>query len=165
MLMKRSLYHGTKYIFDGKNINLKTSTRPKDFGNGFYLTSLYSQAKKWANKKKKFVECGIVKSYEYNEGLGNLALHTLFLNEYNDDWLTYILENRKSTKIENDEYDLVIGLMADGSTQNLINDYISGFIDKGDLLEELKFTNKNDQYAFKTEKSLKLLKFVGDDYI
>lgn len=38
--MTRTLYHGTSVEFDGNNIDLNASSRPKDFGNGFYLTSI-----------------------------------------------------------------------------------------------------------------------------
>ena len=46
------LYHGTNVDFD--TINLFKSHRYKDFGQGFYLTDIRSQAEQMAAKKAKF---------------------------------------------------------------------------------------------------------------
>lgn len=164
--MKKILYHGTSAEFDGNNIDLSASSRPKDFGNGFYLTSICSQAEKWASRNKKYNKSNheIIKKYEYEEKLGSGVLNILLLNEYNEEWLEYIIKNRNSMDNTTDNYDLVIGLMADGHIKELMKDYISDFITKEELLDELKFENENDQYTFKTEQSLRFLKFIEDTY-
>jgi len=114
--MKKALYHGTSAEFDGNNIDLSASSRPKDFGNGFYLTSIYKQASIWANKNKKIKnnKHTIIKQYEYDEILGDSTLNILTLDEYNNKWLNYIIKNRNNVNSQ-DDYDLVRGLMADGS--------------------------------------------------
>ena len=164
--MSKLLYHGTCVEFDGNKIDLKASSRPKDFGNGFYLTSLYNQAKNWANRNKHFRKSryGIIKHYEYMDDSADI-LKILTLDEYNKEWLVYILNNRNNINIIDDDYDLVIGLMADGNVKDLISDYISDYITEDELLEELQFKQKNDQYTFKTEKYLEFLKFKKDFYI
>ena len=44
------LYHGSNMIVEKPLVNIgKTSV---DFGQGFYLTSDYEQAKRWANQVK-----------------------------------------------------------------------------------------------------------------
>ena len=45
------LYHGTNIDF--KDINLSKSHKYKDFGQGFYLTDIRSQAEQMAAKKSK----------------------------------------------------------------------------------------------------------------
>lgn len=164
--MKITLYHGTSAKFDGNNIDLSASSRPKDFGNGFYLTSIYNQAKKWATKNKNYNKSynEIIKEYEYEKKLSKDILKILSLNEYNEEWLEYVIKNRNNIYGIDDDYDLVIGLMADGIVKDLMKDYISDYITKEELLEELKFKYKNDQYTFKTERSLRFLKFVKDNY-
>lgn len=164
--MEKTLYHGTSVEFDGNNINLDASSRPKDFGNGFYLTSIYKQAEKWSNRNKQISKnkYEIVKEYNYDEVIGMDILKILVLDEYNEKWLEYIVRNRNNIKIIDDDYDLVIGLMADSNVKELIKDYISDYITEDELLEELKFHYKNDQYTFKTKKSLQTLTFIKDYY-
>lgn len=45
------LYHGTNVDFE--SINLEKSHKYKDFGQGFYLTDIRSQAEQLAAKKAK----------------------------------------------------------------------------------------------------------------
>ena len=63
------------------------------------------------------------------------TLKILTLDEYNKEWLGYILNNRNNVNIMDD--DLVVGLMADGNVKDLISDYISDYITEDELLEEL----------------------------
>lgn len=164
--MSKTLYHGTSTEFDGNKIDLTISSRPKDFGNGFYLTSIYEQAKEWSKRNRNITKNRnyIIKLYKYYESKSNEVLNILTLNEYNDKWLDYIIKNRNSMSGVNDNYDLVIGLMADGRVSKLMKDYISDYITREELLEELQFQYKTDQYTFKTNKSLELLNFEEDHY-
>lgn len=79
-------------------------------------------------------------------------------------YISKLYHNIKNIKIIDDDYDLVIGLMADSNVKELIKDYISDYITEDELLEELKFHYKNDQYTFKTKKSLETLTFIKDYY-
>ena len=164
--MTRTLYHGTSVEFDGNNIDLNASSRPKDFGNGFYLTSIYEQARKWSKRSRQILnnKNSIIKEYIYKEKESFETLNILILNEYNKEWLDYILKNRNKINDCEDNYDIVIGLMADGKIKQLMRDYISDFITEDELLEELQFEYKTDQYTFKTKNSLNMLTFIKDNY-
>ena len=60
------LYHGTNVDFE--SINLEKSHKYKDFGQGFYLTDIRSQAEQLAAKKAKlFGGYPIIQEYEFNE--------------------------------------------------------------------------------------------------
>ncbi|MFR6017316.1 MAG: DUF3990 domain-containing protein [Paraclostridium sordellii] len=117
--MSKNLYHGTSVEFDGNSIDLTISSRPKDFGNGFYLTSIYEQAKVWSKKNRNITNNKdyIIKLYRYHESRGNEILNILKLDEYDHNWLDYIIKNRNSMNGIKDNYDLVIGLMADGNVK------------------------------------------------
>lgn len=164
--MNKTLYHGTSIEFDGNKIDLTISSRPKDFGNGFYLTSIYEQAKVWSKKNRNITKNKdyIIKIYRYDEVKANEILSILTLDKYNREWLEYVIKNRNSMHGINDNYDLVIGLMADGQVARLIKDYTSDYITEEELLEELQFQYKTDQYTFKSDKSLELLNFEEDKY-
>ena len=48
--MKMTLYHGTDCVFE--EIDFSKSDNYRDFGIGFYTTTLSSQAESWARSKK-----------------------------------------------------------------------------------------------------------------
>ena len=64
------LYHGTNVDFD--EIDLTKSNKYKDFGQGFYLTDIRSQAEELAAKKSRlFGGYPIIQEYEFDETLLN----------------------------------------------------------------------------------------------
>ena len=115
------LYHGSNA--DIKCINLSKGLRYKDFGKGFYLTSVFEQAVKWAQKrysKSAYVYCyrvGKVKPDQYK---------ILELLEYNKQWLDFIVNNRMNGGTS--EYDIVYDKMADNQYENL-SEYIRKYYD------------------------------------
>lgn len=62
------LYHGTNVDFD--EIEIKKTRNYKDFGQGFYLTDIKSQAEELATKRAlMFGGTPIVQKYEFDEQL------------------------------------------------------------------------------------------------
>lgn len=62
------LYHGTNVDFE--TIDLRKSNKYKDFGQGFYLTDIRSQAEELAAKKSRlFGGYPIIQEYEFDEAL------------------------------------------------------------------------------------------------
>lgn len=62
------LYHGTNVDFD--EIEIKKTRNYKDFGQGFYLTDIRSQAEELAAKRAlMFGGTPIVQKYEFDEQL------------------------------------------------------------------------------------------------
>ena len=62
------LYHGTNIDFDV--IDLAKSNKYKDFGQGFYLTDIRSQAEQLAAKKSRiFGGYPIIQEYEFDESM------------------------------------------------------------------------------------------------
>lgn len=60
------LYHGTNIDFDV--INLTKSNKYKDFGQGFYLTDIRSQAEELAIKKSRlFGGYPVIQEFEFDE--------------------------------------------------------------------------------------------------
>lgn len=58
----KRLYHGTNCDFD--KFDFKYARRFKDFGKGFYLTSSYAQAQKWAQSKANRSDTAYIYSYD-----------------------------------------------------------------------------------------------------
>lgn len=143
-----------------KKTSLKFSRISRDFGAGFYLTTDYNQASDWANKKVITLESGTpyVSKFEYYE---NNELKVKKFNEPSIEWFDYVVLNRTSKNINNN-YDIVIGPIANDSTYEVLNLYIRGVITKENAISKLKKFKLKDQYAFKTDASLNLLTFVGE---
>ena len=151
------LYHGSNVVVEYPR--LFDNGRPLDFGNGFYLTSNFEQAGKWAHAvtlRKREGEA-IVNRYSIDADLFN-NLNVLRFEEPSSDWLDFVVGNRKSQLAEN-QYDAIIGPIADDSTIAIINLYMDGFIDKTSAIERLLPQRLSEQYAFKTMNAVSLLRF------
>ena len=153
------LYHGSN--LEIKSPQLLKVQRALDFGKGFYTTSDFDQARKWAQRAVRIRESGepIVSCYEITDG-SITSLKVLRFLEPDLKWLEYVAENRKGTDTAGD-YDLVIGPVANDQTFPTILLYLDGYIDAENAIKQLLPQKLKDQYVFKTEKSLALLKFAG----
>ena len=152
------LYHGSNQPVE--NPKILESKRALDFGAGFYLTSSINQAEKWAKSVtlRRGIGKPILTIFEFNENVNDLKV--LKFEKANGDWLDYVVKNRKKMPlIEN--YDLIIGPVANDSTLPVINDYMDGKYTKEEAINHLLPQNMKDQFAFATEKALKYLKFTG----
>lgn len=147
------IYHGS--YCEVKNPELKSSKYSKDFGTGFYCTILEDQAIKWAQK----YETPIVNKYEYEE---NPSLKIKEFTLMTEEWLDFIINCRSGKK---NNYDIVIGAMADDQIYNYITDLMSGAITRSAFWELAKFRHPTHQIAFCTTKALQCIKFIGTDKI
>ena len=81
---KLILYHGTDCLFDA--IDLGASKNNRDFGRGFYTTTIPSQAESWAAsmKVRRHGENAYVYEYEFDPCQG---LKTLKFSGLTIEWL------------------------------------------------------------------------------
>ena len=152
------LYHGTNIDF--KDINLSKSLKYKDFGQGFYLTDIRSQAEQMAAKKSKlFGGYPIIQKYEFNEEfLHNGELNVLKFDNPCRGWAEFIFNNRSRDLNFSHDYDIVIGPIANDGVAYLLGRYEEGTLSIEDLSRELTYKELNSQFFFGTEKSLNYLK-------
>jgi hypothetical protein len=155
--MKRlTLYHGSNQNFE--NVDLAKSKDNRDFGRGFYLTTLQEQAEAWA--ENMYLRYGgegkFVYVFEFEE---NIDLKVKQYKDLNHEWLEMIKTNRINGGIQH-EYDVVCGPVANDNTMRTIALYIAGIYTEQMALEQLKYFKANDQVSIHTEKALKHLKFI-----
>ena len=122
------LYHGSKVEVAYPEIRITKYT--KDFSWGFYCTSDYKQAYRWADRRS---ENGVVNVYKYIE---NPQLNILRFSEMTDEWLDFIARCRKG---ETHSYDIVEGPMADDTIWDFVNGFMSGKISRSVFWEYAKF--------------------------
>ena len=84
------LYHGTNIDFNV--IDLDKSNKYKDFGQGFYLTEIRSQAEELAAKKSRlFGGYPVIQEYEFNESiLQSGDLQVLTFSSPSPSWADFI---------------------------------------------------------------------------
>lgn len=152
------LYHGSN--IEVTNPQIIESDRRLDFGKGFYLTSSYEQAKRWAELtvKRRETGKGFVSVFEFDDtSISDLKI--LHFTQAQKEWLEYVTMNRKNLNIPNDDYDVVIGPVANDRTMPVISLYFTGIYDIEETIKRLMPQKLCDQYTFRTEKAIKKLKF------
>ena len=153
------LYHGSnlKVI----EINLEISLPYKDFGKGFYLSDSKDQALEMA--KFKATQLGgnpEISVFEFDiDGLKSSNLTTKFFEEYSEEWVDFIIQNRMTGDAHN--YDFVYGPIANDKVGRALRLFSDKDISKEQLIEKLKyFKGITFQYYFGTENALQFLRSI-----
>jgi len=151
------VYHGS--YTEINEIDLAFCEVSRDFGQGFYVTKLRSQAEYWAERKsRKRHNVGFVTEFEYNENICRMMkLNVLRFDDYNEEWLEFVVLNRKNeTEHQAHDYDIIEGPVADDKIATEVDRYIEGFISKEQFLSDLTH-NPSHQICFCTMQSLQAL--------
>ena len=157
-----TLYHGSNVAVEIPKILPKL--RALDFGGGFYLTSSYVQAERWAKVIFKRRQEGqpIVNIYTFDDERA-IALNVLQFKDANAVWLEFVVNNRKALKVF--DYDIVVGPVANDATLPVIDDYMDGRYTQEEAVRRLLPQNLTDQYAFCSEISLGYLTYQGSKIV
>jgi len=152
------LYHGSTVVVDSPRII--TPNRTLDFGMGFYTTANYTQAVVFADivMKRRRQNVQYISIYDFNM---EQALKTLSILEFagpDEDWFDYVCQNRNGT-YSGDEYDIVIGAVANDKVYATIGLFESGILTKEQAIESFKVNPLYDQIVLKSDSALKLLTF------
>lgn len=151
------LYHGSNTIVEEPKII--DSDRALDFGKGFYLTTDFEQARKWSVLTTERRKSGkaVISVFEISEqDIKNMSI--LNFETANKEWLEFVVNNRKN-KIDSNNWDIIIGPVANDNTMPVITLYLRGDYDAGEAIKRLLTQKLKDQVVFKNEKSLLYLKF------
>lgn len=152
------VYHGSHIAI--KNIDFSFCKKRRDFGRGFYVTRIHSQAAYWANRKGEDNDTeGIVTEFEFDESFfEDESMNVLRFNGYTEGWLDFIVKNKTNkSNTQVHDCDIVEGPVADDDIAKRVYDYINGAIAKSKFIEELKFRTVTNQICFCTMRSLQAL--------
>ena len=150
-------------LFHGSNVMVKEprildSDRYLDFGFGFYMTTNKDQAINFAQKvAQRKGEKPIVNIFSFDE-TKTTGLRIKEFDGPNEEWLDFVSANRNG-KYEGEQFDIVIGPVADDDVYQTLQVYASGLLTKDQALQALKIKKLYNQYLFATPESLKTLKF------
>ena len=151
------LYHGSNVIvYEPKIIK---SQRFLDFGAGFYMTSDFEQARKWAVRTSARREEGVatISVFELSDDYVDRVKVRTFARP-DRDWLRYITVHRTGNPPA-DDYDMVVGPVANDQAIRTVNNYLKGYFPEDVAIKLLLPQKLKDQYLFRTEKALSLLAF------
>lgn len=154
----RDLYHGT--VYDIEEIDVTKGKGYKDFGKGFYATSVRNHADNIARRNKRILEekdarmqqrnpeyrVKTYQAYRYNLEFDDSCLDNpdglkvKVFRKADREWVRFILKNRGSDSSAHD-FDIVIGPTADENTVTVINSY-KDELEETDYVEAVLFWNK-----------------------
>jgi len=163
------LYHGSN--LEIITVNLAKCRPFKDFGRGFYLTTIETQAEQMARRTSRiFSDKPWVTAFEFDEeSLSVDAVNIKIFEMPSIDWVIFVLNNRNRNFVDfadnnsnhDNKYDIVIGPVANDDIALQFRLFTSGVIDADALVKGMKYRKLNDQYSFHTEKALLYLTKTG----
>ncbi|MDR0833869.1 MAG: DUF3990 domain-containing protein [Candidatus Symbiothrix sp.] len=155
------VYHGSYLAID--TIDFSCCKKRRDFGKGFYVTKLLPQADYWAARKGEDNDTdGVVTAFEFDEDFfEDEDLQTLRFDGYSEEWLDFVVLNRKNRKgVQAHNYDIIEGPVADDDIATRVFDYVNGKVSKNQFLKELTHKAPSHQICFCTLQSLQAIKKV-----
>ena len=148
------LYHGSNQDFT--KVDLSKSKDRRDFGKGFYTTTIREQALQWGyNIFNRFGGDGIF-LYEF-EFFPSPDLLSKRFPKISDEWFDFILANRTLGGLQHD-FDFVRGPVADDKIVLTIAGFIDGLYTREEAIRRLRYSKTNDQVSLHTERVVSLLK-------
>jgi hypothetical protein len=153
------LYHGSNRRFDTPDLGKARSGR--DFGVGFYTTTLRTQAAEWAQViSDRLGGEPHLYTFDFNPtGLRMLAFPKISL-----EWLELVKANRQAGGTQHD-YDAVTGPVANDDTMRTIALYVSGVYGADEAMRRLRYFKPNDQVSLHTPAAMSRLETKGRERV
>lgn len=144
------VYHGSSVLVNAPDI--RHSIKRLDFGKGFYVTSVKSQAERWARRKAKILDFskGYISFFEMNE------ISSFKIKDFGDDlenWIDFVCACREGSEIYK-QYDVIKGKVADDKVFRVVDMYKRGIWDKNRAIQEIRVYDTYDQIAFITQDAI-----------
>ena len=153
------LYHGSYIAVSVPFVGL--GRKNVDFGQGFYLTKLLSQAQSWAStiaERKGRNIIPVVSSYELDiEAVLAAGYRVKTFESYNLEWLEYVIDCRRGGEMQK-LYDMVEGGVANDNVIDTVEDYENGIITAEQALGQLKYKKVNHQICILNQE-------IADTYL
>ncbi|GHS98805.1 hypothetical protein FACS189421_08050 [Bacteroidia bacterium] len=157
------LYHGSTYHVERPIvIRGRIST---DFGKGFYTTTNFEQAKRWAISKADTDKeaKAIVTTYEVDDDLiYKKKYQTKVFASPDEAWLKFVFNCRKEL---GHTYDIVMGPVANDKIYTTINLFESGVLSIEETIARLRVSEYFNQISFHSDVAIKELTFIKSEVV
>lgn len=153
------LYHGSTMAV--RKPNVKRGRNTTDFGQGFYLTTNFEQAKRWALLKqhREHSARAIISVFDFDETiLDDLTYNVLHYYGPTEEWLDFVVQNRKGKKTHSHDY--VMGPVANDQLYATISMYEKGALSAEAAIIQLKTHTLFNQLSCHTDKAIANIKFL-----
>ena len=162
-----TLFHGSHIAVPSPLVGLGRTK--VDFGQGFYLTNLYEQAKAWAEtiaERKGRNTQPVVSSYTLDyTSVKNENFRVKVFDSYNIEWLEYVIDCRRGGEMQK-QYDLVEGGVANDNVIDTVEDYENGIITAEQALGQLRYKKVNHQICILNQEIIdKYLTFNNSEIV
>lgn len=147
-----TLFHASYSVIESPDIHY--GRKNADFGQGFYTSDKYEFAGRWVTPRPDADI--IINKYELDEK--NLKIKRF---DRDKEWFEYIFNNRRSMPDYLNEYDLIIGPIANDTIHDTLGVITSGFLSDEEAMKLLMVGNCYEQIVLKSENAAKVLKFIS----
>jgi len=158
------VYHGS--LNQVKKPNVKRGRPGTDFGEGFYTTTNFEQARRWAiNKQKRTGRKykAIVNTYDIADNI--LDIDKFIVKKFDSpdrEWLSFVVNCRNSIP---HDYNIVFGPVANDKIYLTINMFESGILTAEETIARLKVDEYFNQISFHTKEVIRELKFINSEEV
>lgn len=146
------LYHTGFYVLENPDIHF--GKKNADFGQGFYLSDNEEFSHRWA--KSRANQKTYINTYE-------LTLSGLKVKVFDRDeqWFRYIFDNRSGKPDSLQDYDVIIGPIANDTIYDVMGITTSGYLTDADSLQLLKLGPAYHQITIKSPLAKENLKWIN----
>lgn len=154
------LYHGSDIPV--KNPDIVHSLKRLDFGIGFYVTTVKSQAERWAKRKAvlRGSKKGCVSVFEMKD---TADINILDFDDDLETWIDFVCECRDGSDVFRN-YDVIKGKVANDKVFRVVDMYKRGIWDKTRAIQEIKVYETYDQIAFISQDAIDRMLAFKESY-
>lgn len=120
-----------------------------DYGRGFYLTSLRSQAEQYGERFLRRGDSAVLNTYLLDD---TIHCRRKVFPAYDGEWLDFVALCRKG--LPHEKYDIIEGGIADDQVFNTIDLYFSGIYTREQALDQLRYKQPNHQVCITSQEVL-----------
>ncbi|RKM56117.1 DUF3990 domain-containing protein [Butyrivibrio sp. CB08] len=151
-----TLYHAGYQVIEKPDVH--HGRKNADFGQGFYTTDDRDFACSWVRQQPG--SDVIVNKYQLDDS--SLKVKTLLRDK---EWFEYIFANRRVKPDIYQEYDLIIGPIANDTIYETFGIITSGYLTDEEAMKLLMVGRSSQQIVLKTQKAADKLKFVSSEIL
>lgn len=146
-----TVYHGSNIVVSEPLVGIGRENL--DFGLGFYVTALATQANVWAgNKARYFMQPeGYVSQYDFDFEAAVAAFRYHKFDAYDREWLHFIVNNRDGGD-DWKQWDIIEGGVANDRVIDTVENYRAGLIDEETALRLLSQHQPNHQICITNQE-------------
>jgi len=150
------LFHGSNQDFTA--VDLSKSKDKRDFGKGFYTTTIREQAMQWGfNMLSRSGGDGVyLYTYEFSP---SADLKSKQFPEISNEWFDFVLLNRSNDGLQHD-FDFVQGPVANDKIVFTITGFIDGLYSREEAMLRLRYNKTNDQVSLHTKRAVSFLNLL-----